>query len=159
MSKSIWQFWGCLPTSYLPSASTIGLSRILQSDWPKAVLTDLGKMEKMPGDIILLHMCTMSDNHMIYGSWDIQHDRQSFLSFWAISSPLSLLATQKIKTLTKWENILEILSLYICVTQMTIIWHLFPVISSAADRFFCPYGQFLPFYPTNKLKNQNVENI
>ena len=26
------------------------------------------KMKKMPGDIIILHMCTVNDNHMMYGS-------------------------------------------------------------------------------------------
>ena len=26
------------------------------------------KMKKMPGDIIILHMCTINDNHMMYGS-------------------------------------------------------------------------------------------
>ena len=26
------------------------------------------KMKKQPGDIIILNMCTINDNHMIYGS-------------------------------------------------------------------------------------------
>ena len=26
------------------------------------------KMKGRPGDIIILHMCTMNDNHMMYGS-------------------------------------------------------------------------------------------
>ena len=26
------------------------------------------KMKKIPGDIIILHMCTINDNHMMYGS-------------------------------------------------------------------------------------------
>ena len=26
------------------------------------------KMKNMPGDIIILHMCTINENHMIYGS-------------------------------------------------------------------------------------------
>ena len=26
------------------------------------------KMKKTPGDIIILHMCTINDNHMMYGS-------------------------------------------------------------------------------------------
>ena len=37
------------------------------------------KMSKS-GDIIL-HMCTTNDDHMMYGSWDMEHDRQNFLSF------------------------------------------------------------------------------
>ena len=26
------------------------------------------KMKKLPGDIIILHMCTINENHMMYGS-------------------------------------------------------------------------------------------
>ena len=26
------------------------------------------KIEKMPGDIIILHLCTTNDNHMMYGA-------------------------------------------------------------------------------------------
>ena len=33
------------------------------------------KTEKTPGDIIMLHMCTMNDNHMMHGSWDMEHDK------------------------------------------------------------------------------------
>ena len=35
------------------------------------------KMEKIPGDIIL-QKCTINDNHMIYGSWDMKCTRQNF---------------------------------------------------------------------------------
>ena len=28
----------------------------------------------MPGDIIL-HMCIINDNHMMYDSWNMEHDR------------------------------------------------------------------------------------
>ena len=36
------------------------------------------EIKKMPGDIIILHLCTTNDNHMMYGSWDIQCDRHNF---------------------------------------------------------------------------------
>ena len=32
-------------------------------------------MKKTPGDIIILHMRTINDNHMMYGSWDTECDR------------------------------------------------------------------------------------
>ena len=32
------------------------------------------KLKKIPGDIIILHMCTINDNHMMYGSWDMKRD-------------------------------------------------------------------------------------
>ena len=39
--------------------------------------------KKTPGDIIILHIYTIKDNHLMYGSWDIKRDRQN-LSFWTI---------------------------------------------------------------------------
>ena len=73
-------------------------------------------MKKMPGDIILLHICTINEDHMIYGSWNIRCNRQNFLLFWAIFfCPFTPLTTQKIKTLKNWKKYLEILSFYTCV--------------------------------------------
>ena len=42
------------------------------------------KMKKKPRDIIILHMCTITDYHIMYGSWDMECLRQIFLSFWTI---------------------------------------------------------------------------
>ena len=39
------------------------------------------KTKNRPGDIIL-HMCTINKNHMMYVSGDMECDRQNFLSFW-----------------------------------------------------------------------------
>ena len=39
------------------------------------------KMKKT--SVIILPMCTKNENHMMYGPWDMKHDR-IFLSFWAI---------------------------------------------------------------------------
>ena len=33
------------------------------------------KNEKMPGDIFILHLLTINENHMMYGSWDMKHNR------------------------------------------------------------------------------------
>ena len=38
-------------------------------------------------DIIILHISSINDNHMIYGSWDMEHDKQNFLSFWTVFYP------------------------------------------------------------------------
>ena len=67
------------------------------------------KMEKSPGEIIILHMSTINQNHMMYDSWDMEHDRQNFFSFWTIfypftPPPLSTLITQRIKILKKWKK-------------------------------------------------------
>ena len=54
------------------------------------------KMKKLLGDIIILHLCTTNDNHMMYGSWDMERDR-IFCNFGAFFFPFSPLTIQKIK--------------------------------------------------------------
>ena len=47
------------------------------------------KMKKEPRDITILHMNNINDNHMMYGSWDIERNGQDFLSFWTIFCPFT----------------------------------------------------------------------
>ena len=49
-------------------------------------------------------MCTKNHNHMRYGSWDMEWDGQTFLSFRAIFCPLTPLTTRKIKIFKKWRK-------------------------------------------------------
>ena len=72
------------------------------------------KMNKS-GDIIL-HICTTNDDHMMYGSWDTDRNRQNFLSFIFLDHfcPNTPLTTRKIKILKQWKKRLEILSFYTC---------------------------------------------
>ena len=65
------------------------------------------KTKITPGDIIILHMNILNGNHM-FDSWDMEHNRQNFFSFWTnscLSTLLSsLLITQRIKILKKWKK-------------------------------------------------------
>ena len=36
------------------------------------------KKKQNPGDIIILHMCTIHDYHLMYDSWDIERNRHIF---------------------------------------------------------------------------------
>ena len=58
-------------------------------------------MKKAPGDNIILHICTIDKDHMIYGSWDIRCDRHNVLLFLAIFCPFTPVTIQKIKILKK----------------------------------------------------------
>ena len=53
----------------------------------------------------MLHMCTINDNHMMYGSQDMEHDRQNFLSFWTIFCPFTPQTTLKFKRKKKKKKI------------------------------------------------------
>ena len=80
------------------------------------------KMKKTPGDIIILHMSTIS-------SRDIERDGHTFLSFWTIFCRITPLTTQKIKILKKnFKKRLKISLLYTSVTKIMIICHTVPEI-------------------------------
>ena len=58
----------------------------------------------------------------MYGFWDMECDRQSFLWFWDIFYPFTTpLTTRKIKILKKYKKHLKIFSFYTCLPQMKII--------------------------------------
>ena len=94
------------------------------------------KMNKILGDIIILHKCTIKGNHIMYGSWDIKRDRQNVLSFWAIFCPFTPLTTQKIKilkTFIKNRN-----HLLYCSWEMA---------HDGCNCFFFHFGLFFAFLP------------
>ena len=58
------------------------------------------KCKKKPRNIILLHMCTINQDHVMYDFWDIK-SKGEFLVILGNFCPLTLLKTQKIKILKK----------------------------------------------------------
>ena len=64
----------------------------------------------------------------------------------------------KNQILKKWKKCPEILSFYICVPQMTIMWYMVPDIWSTTDWIFCHLDYSLPFYHPN-TENQNFEKM
>ena len=65
-------------------------------------------------EIWLFYMCSINDNRMMYGSWDIGRNGQNFLSFWTIFCPFIFPLIRKFKILKKWKKHLKIL-FYTCV--------------------------------------------
>ena len=47
------------------------------------------KIKTTPEDMIILQICTINDSHMMHGSWDVECNRQNFLSFWIIFCPFT----------------------------------------------------------------------
>ena len=84
------------------------------------------------------HMCTINEDYMIYGPWNIRCDRQKFSLFWAI-----------------WAKThREILSFYTFPPLIIILWCLVLEIWSATDIFFSFWTVFCRFTPllTQKIK-------
>ena len=106
---------------------------------------NLKKIKKTTGDIIL-HMCTINDNHIMYGSWDIECDGQNSLSFWTIFCPFTTLTTQKIKILKKWHK-----------WQSYNAWFL--RYEAWQTEYFVILDHFLPFYLPNNSKNQTFKKL
>ena len=105
-------------------------------------------LEKAPGDIIILQVCTIIENHMIYGSCCSMRDRQNFLSFSAISCPFTPLSTQKIKILKKWKIFLEVLSFYTSVSKIMIICYtVSEMVCDGCNFYFSILAIFCPFTP------------
>ena len=91
------------------------------------------KLKKAPGDFIISHISTINDNHMMYGSWDVECGGQNFLSFWTIFCPFTPLTTWKMKILKKWKSFLEISSFYNSGPKIMIICFTVPEIWCVAD--------------------------
>ena len=116
------------------------------------------KMKKNPGNIIILHKCTINENHMMYVSWDIMHDRQNFLSFWTVFCPFTPLTTQKIKIFKEWKctwryhhftQVQQKSWSYAILFLRYGVWWM--------QLLFFILGYFLPFSLPNNLKNQNLK--
>ena len=45
--------------------------------------------KKLPGDIIILHMCIKNYDQMMYSSWDMVCDGCNYFSFWTIFCPFT----------------------------------------------------------------------
>ena len=120
------------------------------------------KIQKRPGDIILLHTCTINGDHMIHGSWDIRHNR-AFCRFGPYFALLTPLTNQKIEILKKCKKHLEIPSFYTSVPKIIIICYTVPEIWRVTDVIiFFILGYFLPFYPDTPLnspKNQTFKKM
>ena len=116
------------------------------NDWPPKL--KFGKnVKKVSGDIILLHMCTINEDHMMYSSWDIRHDGQSFWHFGPFDPP----SNPKNLNFEKLKNIPgDIITLHLCTTDGNYMMYGFWDIEH--DRHsFCHFGLFLALLtPTPK---------
>ena len=119
-------------------------------------------------NIFILQMCTINDNHMMYGSWDMECDRLFCLSFWTIfctfTNTPSPLTTQKIKIFKKWKKTPgDIITLHKCKKNHD---HMLPC-SWDTMRDRCSYlsiGLFFallppPPPPPKNLKNQELKKM
>ena len=76
-------------------------------------------MKKLPRDIIILQMCTINDNHMMYCSWDMERDQHNFFIHHNPSPNNS-----DYQNLEKWIKIPgDIIILYMCIINKNHMMH------------------------------------
>ena len=90
-------------------------------------------VKKTPGDTIILHMCTINQDHMMHGSWDIKCKEQSFLSF------LTLQTTQNFE---KKKRLILHLYTANCDHMMYSSWDIKHNTQRTTNRIFCHFGLF-----------------
>ena len=118
------------------------------------------KMKKIPGDIVILHKCTVNYNHIMYGSWDMKCDGQNFVLFWTAFCRFTPLATWKIKILKNWKKLMEISSFYTSISKIIIICYTVLEIWRMTDVIIFHFGPlFCTFTPltTRKMKFKRDE--
>ena len=106
------------------------------------------KMKKLPGDIFILHKCTINDNHMIYRSWDMKCTRQNFFVFLGHFLPFYSPNSLKNENFKRMKKCLEISSFYTSVPKITIIGYTVPEIWYLTDIIVIFYfGLFFALLP------------
>ena len=113
------------------------------------------KMKKILGNIIILHMCTINENHMMYDSWDMERHKQNLFSFWTIFCPFTPLTPRKSKFCKNTKTPLDIIILHKCTIHENHMMHGSWDTKHGKHNFLLWLGHFLPFYPTKIAKNQN----
>ena len=107
------------------------------------------KMKKTLRDIIILHMCIITDDDMMHGFLDMEPEDIIFI---ILAHFLFLYLTGKLK---KKPGDFIILHLFTTNNDHMMYgsWDM------KHDGIFCYFGLFLLFYPPNKPEDQNLENM
>ena len=113
------------------------------------------KMKKSPGGIIILNKSAINENHMMYDSWDMEHDRQNRFSFWtffALYTLLLPLKTQRISFEKMKKATGDIIIVHKCTTNDKRMIYGSWDMKCPRQNFFVILGHFLTFYTPNSPK-------
>ena len=102
------------------------------------------------------YTCNKNHDLMMYASWDIERDRQNFLSFWASFCPFSPLTTQKIKFWKNEKNAWwDIIILHKCTKNHDqMLYCSWGTVCDGCNCYFSFWAIFSPFtlLPARKIK-------
>ena len=108
---------------------------------------NFGKIKTMPGDIIILHMCTINENHMMHDSCDMERDRQNFFSFWTIFWPFTPHTKPENQNFekTKKKNAWDIIILHKCTININHMMYCSWAMKHGRQNFFSFWTNFCLF--------------
>ena len=98
------------------------------------------KIRKSPWDIIISHICIINENHMMYGSWDMEHN-----SFFYHFRPLYPTNNQKNHNFKKMKETPREHHFKVMYHKWR-SWPTIPEIWSVTNRIFVILDHFLPIY-------------
>ena len=115
------------------------------------------KMQRTPGNIIMLHMCTINDNHMMYGSSDMERNGHTFLSFCTVFCPF---IPEQLRKSKFWKNERNTWRYY----HFTNVYHkwqsykMVPERWSSTNNLFSFLVVFFSFTPLTTAKSKSWKN-
>ena len=116
------------------------------------------KNQNLNRDIIILHLCTKNDDHMVYGFWYIKHNRQIFLSFWAIFCPFYPPNNPENQNFEKMkETPGDIIILHMSTINENHMMYDSWDMECDRQNVFSSWVIFCPFTPPNSPKNENIK--
>ena len=114
------------------------------------------KKWKKPGDIVILHMCTINDNYIMYDSWDIEHEDRifyhfkSFLPFYPNNNPKK---SRFWKNKSSWRY--HFTKVYSKSWSYAILFLRYGV---QCNFYFSFWAIFCPFIPITAQKSKTLKN-
>ena len=110
-------------------------------------------------EILSLYTCVLQMTyHMMYGSSNIKHDIQNFLSIWAVFCPFTPLKTWKIRILKKQKNTWR----HHLFTLVHHRWQSYDVLFlryAVRQTNFCYFRLLFSLLPPTNCGNQNFEKM
>ena len=109
------------------------------------------KLKNIPGDTIILHICTINDNHMMHGSWHMEYTERIFCHsglFFAFLLPYGPRKSKlkKKKKIWRYYHFTNVYhkwqSYHVWILRYGVQW----------TNFFVILDHFLPFYPLTTPK-------
>ena len=104
-------------------------------------------------------ICTINDNHMMYGSWDMETNRQNFLSFWTIFLhfwPPKHLKNQNFEAMKKMPQ--DIIILQKCMKNHDhMLYCSWDMSRDGCNYYFSFWAIFCPFILITAKKNKNFK--